>query len=192
MVFDAIKIPLPEYVVEALNVLESAGYEAWCVGGCVRDALIGRDVNDYDIATSALWQQTEEAFEKAGYRTHETTGIKHGTLTVIVAETTLEITTYRIDGTYSDSRHPDNVQFVRSIEQDLARRDFTINALAYHPERGLLDCFGGYDDLNARTIRAVGTARERFKEDALRILRGCRFASQLGFDIHPETLQAMM
>ena len=185
-------ISLPAYATHAIDVLERAGYEAWCVGGCVRDALLGRDVNDYDIATNALWPQTKEAFEQAGYRTHETTGIKHGTLTVIVDEQALEVTTYRSDGKYSDARHPDNVQFVRTIEEDLARRDFTMNALAYHPERGLLDCHGGLADVEEGIIRVVGDGSERFAEDALRILRACRFASQLGFSIEPATFQAMM
>jgi len=188
----SVNITLPPYVQCALDVLETAGYEAWCVGGCVRDALLGRAINDYDIATSALWRETQAAFEAAGFRTHETTGVKHGTLTVIVDEQALEITTFRADGTYSDARHPDNVTFVRTIEEDLARRDFTINALAYNPTRGLLDCYDGLADLQAGVIRVVGDGKERFREDALRILRGCRFASQLGFSIEPGTLQAML
>ena len=183
-------IQLPSYVLRALAVLETAGFEAWCVGGCVRDALLGRPVHDYDIATSALWPQVKDAFEREGYATYEV-GVKHGTLTVVVDGEALEITTYRTAGAYSDGRHPDSVEFVRTIEEDLARRDFTINALAYHPERGLLDCFGGLEDVRDGVIRAVGDPVTRFQEDALRILRGCRFASQLGFSIEEATYTGM-
>lgn len=187
---DTPAVGLPDCVLRALEVLESAGHEAWCVGGCVRDALLDRPVHDYDIATSALWRQAQEVFERAGFTTHET-GVKHGTLTVVIADQAIEVTTYRTDGAYSDGRHPDDVEFVRSIEEDLARRDFTINALAYHPERGLLDCFGGLNDLRQGVIRVAGDPACRFEEDALRILRGCRFASQLGFSIEEGTYQGM-
>ena len=186
----AASISLPVPVEAALDVLESAGHEAWCVGGCVRDAIIGRPVNDYDIATSASWQETELVMHAAGFAVHRT-GVKHGTVTVSRDGHAIEITTYRADGDYSDGRHPDSVEFVNCIEEDLARRDFTINAMAYHPKRGILDCYGGRRDLDRGVIRVVGDARKRFSEDGLRILRGCRFASQLGFFLEPQTKQAM-
>lgn len=188
---NTVDITLPPYATRAIEALENAGFEAWCVGGCVRDSLLGRPVNDYDICTSALWTETQRVFEELGYDTYEV-GVKHGTLTVLVDGQPLEITTYRTDGAYSDARHPDSVQFVRSIEEDLARRDFTINALAWHPTRGLLDLYGGLNDLRTGTIRTVGDPFKRFSEDALRILRACRFASQLGFSIEEITYSAMM
>ena len=188
--YETMTIILPDYVLAALSALEASGYEAWCVGGCVRDAILGREVHDYDIATNAQWADTERALTASGFAVHRT-GVKHGTVTASIDCHAMEITTYRSDGEYSDGRHPDSVEFVSSIEDDLARRDFTINALAYHPSRGLLDCWGGLDDISQKTIRAVGDPVRRFCEDALRILRGCRFASQLGFAIEPETKQAM-
>ena len=172
-------------------MLEQAGFESWCVGGFVRDALLGRPSVDVDIATQATWQEVQRVFEQHSYTTHET-GIAHGTLTVIIDGQALEITTYRADGNYTDARHPDTISFVRTIEEDLARRDFTINALAYHPQRGILDPYAGVEDLQVRTIRAVGEPAKRFSEDALRILRGCRFASQLGFTIEQNTYAGMM
>lgn len=184
-------IPLPPQAAFALAALEEAGFEAWCVGGFVRDALLGRACADVDVATDAPWQEVQRVFEAAGCRTHET-GTAHGTLTVVVEQDALEITTYRDDGAYADARHPEAVSFVRTIEEDLARRDFTMNALAYHPKRGILDPYGGVADLEARTIRAVGDPARRFSEDALRILRACRFASQLGFSIEPATYAGMM
>lgn len=187
---DETGITLPTYVNTALAALEDAGNEAWCVGGCVRDSLLGRPVNDYDIATAAPWTEVERVLSGLGYAVHRT-GIEHGTVTAVIDGHALEITTFRTEGGYSDGRHPDSVQFVTSIEEDLARRDFTVNALAFHPERGILDCWGGFDDLSEGVIRAVGDPSQRFKEDGLRILRGCRFASQLGFYIEDETLQAM-
>ena len=190
MVSLAIDISLPPYALAAIEALESAGFEAWAVGGCVRDALLGRDVHDYDIATSAGWQDSERLLGAAGFTVHRT-GTAHGTVTASLGGHALEITTYRSDGAYSDGRHPDKVTFVRSIEEDLARRDFTINAMAYHPSRGILDCWGGRDDLEARTIRVVGDPAKRFAEDGLRVLRGCRFASQLGFSLDQTTLAAM-
>lgn len=184
------EIVVPPYAARAIEALEAAGFEAWCVGGCVRDSLLGREVNDYDICTNALWTETQRVFEALGCPTYEV-GVKHGTITVLVDGQALEITTYRTDGKYSDARHPDSVRFVRTIREDLARRDFTINALAWHPTRGLLDLYGGLADLRNGTIRAVGEPFARFSEDALRILRGCRFASQLGFSIEPATYAAM-
>lgn len=183
-------IELPDYVKRTLTLLEAGGYEAWCVGGCVRDALLGRDTHDYDIATAAPWRETERILTESGITVHRT-GEKHGTVTAVVDDEAVEVTTYRVDGAYSDGRHPDAVSFSQSIEEDLARRDFTINALAYHPERGLLDCWGGLEDLESGIIRVVGDPFERFREDGLRILRGCRFASQLGFSIEQDTLQTM-
>ena len=186
-----ISIALPDWVETALSVLEEAGFEAWLVGGCVRDSILGRPVHDYDIATDASWQDVERAFSDRGFATHET-GVKHGTITAVVGGNALEITTFRTDCGYSDGRHPDRVAFVKSIEEDLARRDFTINAMAYHPERGLRDPYGGYDDIGRRAIRCVGDPDRRFREDSLRILRGCRFASQLGFTIEAATLEQMV
>ena len=183
-------IVLPKYAVATLNRLEEAGFEAWCVGGCVRDELLGRQVNDYDIATSAHWEDAERVLSGAGFSIHRT-GTKHGTVTASLDGHAMEITTYRIDGDYSDGRRPDDVRFVRSIEEDLARRDFTVNALAYHPQRGLLDCWGGLQDLESETIRVVGDGKKRFSEDALRILRACRFRSQLGFSIESDTMSSM-
>lgn len=183
-------ITLPRFALSALEALEAFGYEAWIVGGFVRDALLGRPSNDIDIACDAHWAQAKTAFEAAGFVTHET-GTKHGTITVIVEGEAIEVTTYRADGSYADGRHPKDVTYISSIEGDLARRDFTINALAYHPRRGLVDVYGGLDDLRQGLIRTVGIADKRFSEDALRILRGCRFMSQLGFRIESDTLSAM-
>ena len=184
-------IPLPSYALRALAVLEKAGFESWIVGGYVRDTLLDRPSADIDIATQAPWQDVQRVFEGQGYRTHET-GTAHGTLTAIVDEQALEITTFRCDGAYTDARHPKQVSFVRTIAEDLARRDFTINALAYHPARGLFDPYGGYADLEACIIRAVGDPDRRFSEDALRMLRACRFAAELGFAIDPTTFEGMM
>lgn len=181
---------MPAYALEALDVLNVGGFEAWFVGGCVRDALLKRPVSDIDITTNALWTDVEQLFSTRGYATRET-GVKHGTLTVIVQDHPIEITTFRTDSSYADGRHPDKVTFVRNIEADLTRRDFTINALAYNPERGLIDSVGGLTDLENRTIRAIGEPYKRFNEDALRILRACRFSSQLGFSIEADTMLAM-
>lgn len=182
---------VPGSAMSVISVLEQAGYEAWCVGGFVRDSLLDRPVADVDIAASALWEQTESVCLAAGMRVHRT-GTKHGTVTVVCGDDAFEVTTFRIDGAYSDARHPDSVQFVRSLDEDLARRDFTINAMAYHPKRGLRDPFGGFNDASQRIIRTVGDPSQRFQEDALRILRAARFSSQLGFSIEPKTYSAMM
>ncbi len=184
------KINIPSYAQAALYALEANNHEAWLVGGCVRDVLLDREVHDYDIATSAKWQDAELALKTAGFAVHRT-GTAHGTVTASIDGNVIEVTTYRSDGSYSDGRHPDNVTFVNAIEEDLARRDFTINAMAYHPNRGLLDIWNGQRDLETHTIRVVGDASKRFAEDSLRVLRGCRFASQLGFTIEPTTLAAM-
>ncbi len=181
----------PSSALTALAVLEDAGFEGWFVGGCVRDAFLGRQAHDVDITTSAHWSDVERVFNNAGYDVHRT-GVKHGTVTVIVNRDAFEITTYRIDGDYADGRHPSEVTFSTILEEDLSRRDFTINAMAYHPKRGLRDPFEGRLDLERGIIRAVGKPRARFREDALRILRACRFMSQLGFTIEHDTFLGML
>lgn len=172
----------------ALERLENRGYEAYAVGGCVRDSLLGKTPHDWDLTTSATPEETAGAFSDC--RVIDT-GMKHGTVTVLYRGEPLEITTYRTDGVYSDNRHPASVTFSRNLRDDLARRDFTVNAMAYHPERGLVDLFGGRSDLAAGLIRCVGNAEERFREDGLRILRAVRFASVLAFSIEPETAAAV-
>lgn len=183
-------IEIPQSAQTILDLLEAAGHEAYVVGGCVRDVLMGRTPNDWDITTSARPEQTKAVAADAGFKTIDT-GIKHGTVTVIVDHEPFEVTTYRADGSYSDGRHPDSIEFLDRIDGDLARRDFTINAMAYNPSRGLVDRFGGQADFEAGILRAVGNPRERFTEDALRIVRGLRFAAQLGFAIEPGTSDAM-
>ncbi|MGN0261716.1 MAG: CCA tRNA nucleotidyltransferase [Eggerthellaceae bacterium] len=183
-------IRLPRYAEKALETIESAGFEAWIVGGFVRDSLMGNDPGDLDIASSAPWEQAASAFRNAGAAVFET-GVKHGTITAVIEGSPIEVTTYRADGQYSDGRHPDSVCFVNSIEEDLARRDFTMNAIAYHPARGLLDPFDGQCDIENRLIRCVGDPRRRLSEDALRILRAVRFSAQLGFAIEEGTRIAM-
>lgn len=181
---------LPAAVWQAMQQLEDAGYEAYLVGGCVRDLLRGVQPHDYDLATSALPQETKTVFQAE--RVLET-GLHHGTVTLLTSDAgPLEITTYRTDGTYTDGRHPDQVSFSRCLEEDLARRDFTVNAMAWSPRRGLVDCYGGQADLQNRILRCVGVPKVRFAEDALRILRGARFASCLGFAIEPATASAML
>lgn len=181
-------IRLPAYAEKALAVLERNGFEAWCVGGCVRDSLLGLPPGDWDVAASALPEETLSCFRD--FRTIET-GAKHGTITVLVEGQPVEITTFRSDGEYTDHRHPGQVRFSRRLEDDLSRRDFTVNALAYHPQRGVVDRFGGLEDLKRRTLRCVGRPETRFTEDALRILRCLRFASVLGFSIEKTTGQAL-
>lgn len=181
-------ISLPSGVARALAMLEDAGYEAFIVGGCVRDALMGITPKDYDITTSALPEETKAVFRD--YHVIET-GIQHGTVTVMMNEMPLEITTYRTEGTYSDNRHPDSVSFTTSLREDVARRDFTMNAIAYSPARGLIDHFGGEADIRAGIIRCVGDPATRFREDALRMMRGIRFASVLGFRIEEGTAAAI-
>lgn len=183
------KIVLPDSVRQALACLEGNGFEAYCVGGCVRDSLLGNRPQDWDIATSALPEETKRCF--SGFRIVDT-GIRHGTVTVLWDGTPLEITTFRTDGAYTDSRHPDSVSFSGRLKDDLARRDFTVNALAYNEQDGLIDCFGGTDDLARRILRCVGTPLRRFQEDALRILRCVRFAAVLGFSVDPETTSAAL
>ena len=182
------RFELPPGALEVLRRLNAAGYQAYAVGGCVRDLARGVPPHDYDICTSALPAQTERCF--AGERVVET-GIKHGTVTVLMAGEPYEITTFRTDGDYLDGRHPQSVAFTDSLTEDLRRRDFTINAMAYHPDIGLRDPFDGQADIARRMIRCVGDAGARFTEDALRILRALRFAAELGFDIAPDTARAM-
>ena len=179
-------IDLPENVKRIIRTLESAGYEAYAVGGCVRDALLKRTPKDWDITTSAVPGEVKRLFTRT-----VDTGIEHGTVTVMLGKEGYEVTTYRIDGTYEDCRHPDSVTFTGNLKEDLLRRDFTINAMAYSERGGLVDCFGGIEDLKKGIIRSVGNPKERFTEDALRIFRAVRFASQLGFTIEPATKQAM-
>lgn len=179
---------LPDTVKELLRRLEQAGFEAWAVGGCVRDTLLQKKPQDYDICTAAKPEQIKQVF--AGYQTVDT-GIRHGTVSVITKTGKIEITTYRGESGYSDGRHPDSVRFLLDIKEDLARRDFTINAMAYHPDRGICDPFGGMEDLQRGCIRCVGEAKQRFSEDALRILRALRFSSQLGFTLEKHTAAAL-
>lgn len=180
----------PEYppqVAEIMARLERAGHAAYLVGGALRDAMLGRGAHDFDVTTSALPHQMTEVF--SDYPVIET-GLKHGTLTVLADGLPIEITTFRIDGEYRDARHPEAVTFTDRIEDDLARRDFTVNAMAYNPSRGLVDVFGGEGDLASGVIRAVRDPHDRFREDALRILRAFRFMSKLDFQIEPHTLSA--
>ncbi|CVI71009.1 CCA-adding enzyme [Clostridiales bacterium CHKCI001] len=179
-------ICVPEKVAYIIKKLEQEGHEAYIVGGCVRDALLKREPEDWDITTSASPFQVKKIFR----RTIDT-GIQHGTVTVMLEKDGFEVTTYRIDGAYEDGRHPSSVQFTSNLKEDLKRRDFTINAMAYNPKTGIVDLFGGQDDLKAGIIRCVGNAAERFTEDALRILRAIRFASQLGFQIEEQTQQGI-
>ena len=180
--------PLSAQAGQAIARLEERGYETCVVGGCVRDALLGHIPHDWDIGTSALPEETMRCF--AGCTVIET-GVRHGTVTVVLDGEPLEITTYRVETGYTDGRHPDRVEFVRRLADDLSRRDFTINAMAYHPARGLTDLFGGREDLAAGIIRCVGTPSRRLREDALRILRGLRFAACCGFSVEPDTARAM-
>ena len=180
---------LPDPVREALERLERAGWAAYTVGGCVRDRVLGMEPHDYDICTSAKPDDMKRVF--AGEHWVET-GLRHGTLTVILDHMPLEITTFRQDGEYLDGRHPASVRFTARVEEDLSRRDFTINAMAYSPKMGLIDPFGGREDCRRRLIRCVGEPERRFAEDALRILRALRFSSRLGFPIEPETARALM
>lgn len=174
-----------------IDMLTSSGYEAYAVGGCVRDCLMGRSSDDIDITTSATPLEMEQIFNANSVRYIET-GIKHGTITVVSCGDTFEVTTYRTDGSYLDSRHPESVEFVRDLKEDLARRDFTINALAYNEGAGIVDEFGGQADIKNKIIRAVGNPDKRFKEDALRIMRALRFASVLDFDIESKTKKALL
>ena len=179
---------IPQPVHKIISQISDCGFEAYAVGGCVRDTLMGKSPQDWDIATSATPDEIQKIFS---CHTVIPTGIKHGTLTVIVDRTPFEITTFRVDGSYTDSRHPESVTFSADITQDLKRRDFTINAIAYSPSRGIVDPLGGQADLKAGIIRAVGDPAERFSEDSLRIMRAIRFSAALGFEIEPKTADAL-
>lgn len=180
-------IQIPSHARQLLELLHSCGHEAYVVGGCVRDALLGREPKDWDMCTSATPEEMLRCFE--GERVL-LTGLKHGTVTVLMEHEPYEVTTFRVDGSYTDNRHPDSVTFVRDVRMDLARRDFTVNAMAYNPRDGLIDCFGGQEDLRNGVIRCVGDADARFQEDALRIMRALRFASSYGFTLQKETAEA--
>lgn len=180
---------LPKKVNNAINLLKANGFEAYAVGGCVRDMVMGVEPHDFDITTSALPEETKKVFE--GCRIVET-GIKHGTVTVIIDSEPLEITTYRIDGDYMDNRHPETVSFSRNLRDDLSRRDFTINTLCFNEQDGLVDLFSGVNDIENGIIRCVGEPDRRFNEDALRIMRAIRFAGTLGFKIDKETSESIL
>lgn len=180
------KIAIPEKAKYIIDTITEAGYEAYVVGGCVRDSILGRNPEDWDITTSAKPEQVKELFR----RTIDT-GIQHGTVTVMLDKEGFEVTTYRIDGKYEDSRHPKEVTFTPNLVEDLKRRDFTINAMAYNEKDGLIDIFGGMQDMEQKIIRCVGEAKERFREDALRIMRAIRFSAQLGYSIEEGTRKAI-
>lgn len=179
-------IQLPEKVKRIIGALEEAGHEAYAVGGCVRDSILGRQPEDWDITTSASPRQVKQLFP----RTIDT-GIQHGTVTVLLDKEGFEVTTYRVDGDYEDKRHPKEVVFTRDLLEDLKRRDFTINAMAYNEQKGLVDAFGGAKDLELKQVRCVGSPADRFQEDALRMMRAVRFAAQLGFSIEGRTKEAV-
>ncbi len=178
---------LPEYVLTAIRILRENGFEGYAVGGCVRDSLLGKAPDDYDMTVSCFPEETEKCFED--FRCIET-GIKHGTVTVIIDGHMLELTTFRCDGEYKDNRHPENVSFTRDIQNDLSRRDFTVNAMAYSPDKGLIALFGGRKGLENGVIPCVGEPHRRFEVDALRIMRCVRFASALGFSVEKNTAKA--
>ncbi|MBQ7919525.1 MAG: HD domain-containing protein [Lachnospiraceae bacterium] len=180
-------INLPEKVKFIIDTITAAGFEAFAVGGCIRDSILGRDPADWDITTSAKPEQVKSLFAKTF-----DTGIQHGTITVLIDKEGFEVTTYRIDGEYEDSRHPKEVIFTSNLVEDLKRRDFTINAMAYNETTGLVDEFGGMEDIDNCVIRCVGNPRERFSEDALRIMRAVRFSAQLGYEIEENTKQAII
>ena len=180
------KIELPRKVVLIIKNLQRHGYDAYAVGGCVRDSILNRKPEDWDITTSAKPEQVKRIFRRT-----VDTGIEHGTVTVLIGKDGFEVTTYRVDGLYEDGRHPKEVTFTSQLEEDLKRRDFTINAMAYNDDERLVDAFGGMRDLNYHLIRCVGDPKERFSEDALRILRAVRFSAQLAFPIEPETAEAI-
>ncbi len=176
---------LPQNIKFVLDTLHKSGHKAYIVGGCVRDLLCGKFPHDYDITTSALPHETQLLFKKT-----IATGLKHGTVTVIIDNTPIEVTTFRTEGIYNDSRHPENVNFVADVKDDLARRDFTVNAMCYNDQQGLIDLFDGVNDIKNKKLRAVGDATTRFQEDALRILRLFRFAATLQFEIDKNTFDA--
>ncbi len=176
---------MPKDVKYIINTLEKNGYEAYAVGGCVRDAIIGKEPNDWDITTNATPMQVKKLFKHT-----IDTGIQHGTVTIMIDKVGYEVTTYRIDGKYADGRHPDKVEFTVSLKEDLKRRDFTINAMAYNDTKGIIDLFGGIEDLKEGIVKCVGNPYNRFDEDALRILRAFRFAAVLNFEVEEKTKKA--
>lgn len=178
---------IPDDVNYIIDTFQKSGFEAHIVGGCVRDCILGRNPNDWDITTNALPEDMMKLFPHT-----VPTGIKHGTVTILINNNNYEVTTYRIDGEYSDNRHPDEVIFTDSLKEDLSRRDFTINAMAYNHTSGLIDPFKGLDDIKTKTVRCVGNADKRFNEDALRMIRAVRFASQLNFKIEEDTFSAII
>ena len=180
---------IPQEATYIIDTLTSEGFEAYCVGGCVRDLIMGLEANDFDITTSATCDEIKECFPDDKIIE---TGIKHGTVTLLINNTPFEVTTYRIESSYSDNRHPDEVIFTRNLKEDLSRRDFTVNSIAFNEKEGFVDLFGGIEDIEKKIIRAVGDPKKRFEEDALRILRGIRFASTLGFEIEEETKKAIL
>lgn len=180
-----IAINMPKDVKYIINTLEKNGYEAYAVGGCVRDAIIGKEPNDWDITTNATPMQVKKLFKHT-----IDTGIQHGTVTIMIHKVGYEVTTYRIDGKYADGRHPDKVEFTVSLKEDLKRRDFTINAMAYNDTKGIIDLFGGIEDLKEGIVKCVGNPYNRFDEDALRILRAFRFAAVLNFEVEEKTKKA--
>ena len=184
---DELKPNIPEYVKKVVNTLNQNGFEAFVVGGAVRDAMLGQNPDDWDVTTNAMAEQTKQCFDR-----HFDTGIKHGTITVLMDKKPVEVTTYRIDGEYKDNRRPETVAFTADIKEDLKRRDFTINAMAYNEQAGLLDLYGGAEDLKNKIIRCVGDADTRFGEDALRIMRAIRFAARLGFEIEEKTFKSIV
>ncbi len=186
MVRELERIRLPLQVSGIIKTLQEAGFEAYAVGGCVRDSLLGRVPDDWDITTSAKPQQVKALFSRT-----VDTGIAHGTVTVLQGRSGYEVTTYRIDGAYEDGRHPRDVTFTASLAEDLKRRDFTVNAMAYNEEEGLVDLFGGRADMERRALRCVGNPRERFGEDALRMMRAVRFSAQLDYAIEEDTMEAI-
>ncbi len=179
---------LPETILQCIHTLEQDGFDAYAVGGCVRDSLLGITPHDYDLCTNATPEDTARLFQD---HTLVRSGEKHGTIGVVIKNRVIEITTFRTEGGYQDSRHPDWVRFVSNVEEDLARRDFTVNAMAYHPDKGYIDPFGGQEDLQNKILRTVGDPVARFSEDALRILRGVRFSVRFGLTPTDDTLQAM-
>ena len=183
----SVKINIPQYAQVAMKELRNNGFESFVVGGCVRDSIMGKIANDWDMTTSSTPEETLEVFKN--YRTIPT-GIKHGTITVLIDRQPLEITTFRIDGEYLDNRRPSEVSFTRTLADDLCRRDFTVNAMAADKNGNVTDLYGGKEDLQKKIIRCVGCAKKRFDEDALRIMRALRFAATLGFSLEERTAKA--
>lgn len=181
---------IPKDIFSIMNILQNSGYEVWFVGGCVRDMIMKRPCNDYDLTTNATPETMQNLFQNYGFR-FITTGIKHGTISVLCNKNIVEITTYRTENNYQDHRHPETINYTSSLKEDLKRRDFTINAIAWHPKKGFVDPFHGKEDIAKKQIRCVGNPKKRFEEDALRILRALRFHCTLHFSIEKQTKQAL-